>query len=71
MVGHPNETENDFNELINFVRELKFERLGAFAYSHEEGTFAYQNYSDNIPFDIKEERLNKLMEKLEFTNGPL
>ena len=71
LVGHPNETENDFNELINFVRELKFERLGAFAYSHEEGTFAYQNYSDNIPFDIKEERLNKLMYEQQIISNEL
>ena len=71
LVGHPNETENDFNELINFVREFKFERLGAFAYSHEEGTFAYQNYSDNIPFDIKEERLNKLMYEQQIISNEL
>lgn len=61
LVGHPKETEDDFNELINFVKETRFERLGAFTYSHEEGTYAHQHYSDNIPFKTKEERLNKLM----------
>lgn len=61
LVGHPQETEDDFNELIDFVKETLFERLGAFTYSHEEGTYAHQHYKDDIPFEIKKERLNKLM----------
>ena len=49
MVGHPGETEQDFEELIRFVKDIRFERMGAFAYSHEEGTYAYQHYKDEIP----------------------
>ena len=62
MVGHPGETEEDFNELIGFVNEMKFERLGAFPYSHEEDTFCDKNYTDHIAPEVKEERLSKLME---------
>ncbi len=62
MVGHPGETEDDFNELLDFVNEMKFERLGAFPYSHEEDTFCDKNYTDHITPEVKEERLNKLME---------
>ncbi len=62
MVGHPGETEEDFNELIGFVNEMKFERLGAFPYSHEEDTFCDKNYTDHSATEVKEERLSKLME---------
>lgn len=62
MVGHPGETEEDFNELLDFVSDMKFERLGAFPYSHEEDTFCDKNYTDNIAPEVKEERLSKLME---------
>ena len=62
MVGHPGETEEDFNELLDFVSDMKFERLGAFPYSHEENTFCDKNYTDNIAPEVKEERLSKLME---------
>lgn len=62
MVGHPGETEQDFNELLEFVNEVKFERLGAFPYSHEEDTFSDKNYTDHITPEVKEERLSKLME---------
>lgn len=62
MVGHPGETEEDFNELLEFVNEVKFERLGAFPYSHEEDTFSDKNYTDYITPEVKEERLSKLME---------
>ena len=48
MVGHPGETEADFEELKEFVRKVRFDRMGAFAYSEEEGTFAANNYEDNI-----------------------
>ncbi len=62
LVGHPDETEQDFEEMKQFVRDIRFERLGAFAYSHEEGTFAYKNYADNIPEDVKQSRLDEIME---------
>lgn len=61
MVGHPNETEEDFQQLLQWISKMKFERLGAFTYSHEDGTYAYQHYQDNIPQDIKDKRLEKLM----------
>ena len=61
MVGHPGETERDFEELIQFVKDKRFERLGAFAYSHEEGTYAYKHYEDAIPSEVKQERLDYLM----------
>jgi ribosomal protein S12 methylthiotransferase len=61
MVGHPDETEEDFEHLLNFVREQKFERMGAFMYSNEEGTYADKNYEDNVPEEVKRERLDTLM----------
>ncbi len=61
MVGHPGETEQDFQELLDFVRDVKFERLGAFAYSHEQGTYSAENYKDDVPQRIKLSRLDKLM----------
>ena len=62
MVGHPGETNKEFNELLEFVKETKFERLGAFPYSHEEDTFSDKNYTDDISPEVKKDRLNKLME---------
>ena len=62
MVGHPGETEEDIQELKEFIRKEKFERLGAFTYSHEEGTFAYQNYEDEISEEEKLQRLDEIME---------
>ncbi len=62
MVGHPGETEEDFNELLDFVNDMKFERMGAFPYSHEEDTYCDKNYTDDIAPEVKEERLSKLME---------
>lgn len=61
MVGFPNETEEDFAELLDFVKEVKFERMGAFAYSEEEGTYAAKHYKDNIPEKTKQSRLDRLM----------
>lgn len=61
MVGHPGETEKDFQELLDFVRETRFERLGAFPYSHEEDTYNDKHYSDNIPASVKQERMDELM----------
>ena len=61
MVGHPGETEADFEELKEFVRKVRFDRMGAFAYSEEEGTFAANNYEDNISQEVKQVRLDELM----------
>ena len=61
MVGFPGENESDFEELMDFVREQRFERMGAFAYCEEEGTFAANNLPDLIPEDVKQERLSRLM----------
>ena len=61
LVGHPGETEENFNELCEWVKEMKFERLGAFAYSEEEGTFAAKHYTDDIPQEEKERRVDTLM----------
>ncbi|HPI69288.1 MAG TPA: 30S ribosomal protein S12 methylthiotransferase RimO [Bacteroidales bacterium] len=62
ITGHPGETEGDYLELKRFTEEFRFERLGVFKYSHEEGTYAYNNFSDNIPDDIKEQRASEIME---------
>lgn len=61
MVGHPGESEEAFEELMDFVRTVRFERMGAFSYSHEEGTYAYQHYEDEVPAVVKQERLDRLM----------
>ena len=61
MVGFPGETEDDFNELMDFVREVKFDRMGAFTYCEEEGTYAALNYKDTITDEIKQKRLDQLM----------
>ena len=61
MVGHPGETDQDYQELVDFTKEIRFERMGAFAYSHEEGTYAFKNYKDEIPEDVKQDRLDYLM----------
>lgn len=61
LVGHPDETEQDFEEMKEFVQKMKFERLGAFTYSHEDGTFAQKNYKDNISDKIKQKRLDEIM----------
>jgi ribosomal protein S12 methylthiotransferase len=61
MVGHPGETEEEFGELVDFAKKIRFERMGAFAYSHEEGTYAYEHYADEVPLEIKQERLDILM----------
>lgn len=61
MVGFPGETEEDFNELMDFVKWAKFERMGAFAYSEEEGTYSAKHYEDDVPQEVKERRLDQLM----------
>ncbi len=62
IAGHPGETEQDYNELREFISSFRFDRLGVFAYSHEEDTWAYNNYKDEIPDKIKEARVSELME---------
>lgn len=61
MVGFPGETEKDFQELMDFVRWARFERMGAFAYSEEEGTYSALHYKDDVPSDVKQQRLDALM----------
>ena len=61
MVGFPGETQEDFDELIAFTKWARFERMGAFAYSEEEGTYSEQHYEDDVPEDVKQQRLDKLM----------
>ena len=62
MVGFPGETDDDFEQLMEFVKEARFERMGAFAYSHEEGTYAGEHYEDDVPEEVKQERLDRLMD---------
>ena len=61
MVGYPGETEKDFEELKDFVRNIRFERMGAFAYSEEEGTYAAIHHPDDVPSAVKQQRLDELM----------
>ena len=61
MVGFPGETEEDFEELKTFVHKARFDRMGAFAYSEEEGTYAAETYEDSIPHEVKQARLDELM----------
>ena len=62
MVGFPGEGEEEFQELMQFVRDMRFERMGAFAYSEEEGTYAARAYADSIPEQVKQDRLQQLMD---------
>lgn len=62
IAGHPGETEADFQDLMAFVEEMKFERLGVFPYSHEEDTYAYRHYKDDVAPELKQERADALME---------
>ncbi|MFI3288003.1 MAG: 30S ribosomal protein S12 methylthiotransferase RimO [Rikenellaceae bacterium] len=61
LVGYPTETEEDFDELYNFVKEARIERLGVFPYSEEEGTYSAQTFEDNIPQEVKEQRADDIM----------
>ena len=61
MVGFPGEEEEDFNQLLDFVREQRFDRMGAFAYSPQEGTFAFSHFDDTVPEEVKQQRLDRLM----------
>ncbi len=61
MVGFPGETDEDFKELVEFTKWARFERMGAFAYSEEDGTYSAKHYKDDVPQDVKQQRLDKLM----------
>lgn len=61
MVGFPGETDDDFRELVEFTKWARFERMGAFAYSEEEGTYGATHYQDDVPEEVKQQRLDKLM----------
>jgi len=61
MVGFPGETDEDFEELLTFTKKARFDRMGAFAYSEEDGTYAAEHFTDDVPQDVKEARLSKLM----------
>jgi ribosomal protein S12 methylthiotransferase len=71
LVGFPGETEADFEELRQFIVGVKFERLGVFPYSHEEGTYAYKKFTDNIPDVIKQSRANEIMELQQLVSAEL
>ena len=62
LVGHPGETDEDFRELLDFVKYAKFDRLGVFTYSEEENTFSANNYKDDVPFSLKQSRMDEIME---------
>ena len=62
LVGYPDETEADFEELCDFVREVRFERLGVFAYSEEEGTYSATKLTDNVPEEVKQQRVERIMQ---------
>lgn len=62
MTGYPGETEVDHKQLLQFIKSVKFDRLGVFPYSHEEGTYAFKKYQDNVPEKIKQERADEIME---------
>ena len=71
ITGHPGETEADFLEQIDFVREMRFERLGVFPYSHEDDTYAFINYKDDVPDEIKQERADIIMEEQNIISAQL
>jgi len=62
LVGFPGETEKDFEELKEFVKEMRFDRLGVFTYSEEENTYGGDNYEDDVPEDVKQARADEIME---------
>ena len=61
LVGHPDETDEDFTELVEFVKDVRFDRLGVFTYSNEENTYAFENYTDNVPEEEKQQRMEEIM----------
>ena len=71
LVGHPGETEEDFEELKEWVKEMRFDRMGCFAYSDEEGTYANKHYKDDVPQEVKERRVEELMAIQQGISGEL
>lgn len=71
IAGHPGETEKEFVELLGFIEEFRFERLGAFRYSHEENTYSFLNYPDDIPEKTKEKRIARIMELQQRISGEI
>ncbi|MDR1683463.1 MAG: 30S ribosomal protein S12 methylthiotransferase RimO [Candidatus Symbiothrix sp.] len=71
LAGHPDETEADFEDLLQFIINQRFERLGAFAYSEEEGTYAAKHYTDNVAEELKQQRLDRLMRIQETIAGEI
>ena len=71
MVGFPGETDADFRELIEFTKWARFERMGAFAYSEEDGTYSAEHYDDDVPADVKQKRLDKLMRVQQYISAEL
>jgi len=71
LVGHPGETEEDFEELKQWVKEMRFDRMGCFAYSDEEGTYANRHYTDDVPQEVKERRVEELMAIQQQISGEL
>ena len=71
MVGFPGETQENFDELIAFTKWARFERMGAFAYSEEEGTYSEQHYEDDVPEEVKQQRLDKLMRVQQRISGEI
>ena len=71
LVGHPGETEEDFEELKAWVKEMRFERMGCFAYSDEEGTYANKHYKDDVPQEVKDARVEELMAIQQEISGEL
>jgi len=71
IAGHPGETEKEFDELLGFIEEFRFERLGAFRYSHEENTYSFLNYPDEISEKIKEKRVARIMELQQRISGEI
>lgn len=66
IVGHPGETSDDFDELVDFVKTQRFERMGAFTYSDEDGTYSNVHYNDDVPPEVKDKRLDKIMDLQSF-----
>lgn len=71
IAGHPGETEKEFAELMDFITQFRFDRLGVFAYSHEEGTYSYYNYRDDVPEKVKRSRVAELMENQQSISAEL
>ncbi|MBQ6723227.1 MAG: 30S ribosomal protein S12 methylthiotransferase RimO [Paludibacteraceae bacterium] len=71
LVGHPGETEEDFEALKEWVKEMRFDRMGCFAYSDEEGTYANKHYTDDVPQEVKEQRVEELMAIQQQISGEL